>query len=178
MRWRILVAGLLVLSAAVAVLAVLLWTGNQRWQGVAAIQDENDRVRLRNGALHDSLGRLARDLSQARWMTSFWQERTGMARQEQGMLLDEFDIESLKKMGLKDPVHDLPRDLVAHPELIPYEGVLGGTMGFYESSVSLLSTRWAFAYFEDGHIGGRCLLEYEVEPGGRISWKILAAMRD
>ena len=55
------------------------------------------------------------------------------------------------------------------------EGILGGTMGFVEDSVALLSPQWAYAEFEDGHTGGRCLLHYEVGPGGHISWHVIAS---
>jgi hypothetical protein len=91
------------------------------------------------------------------------------------MLINEFDISDLKKTGLRDPVNDLRRDLMAHPELIPMKGILGGTMGFVEDSIALLSQRWVFAEFEDGHTGGCCLLSYEVSADGRISWQLLAS---
>ncbi|MFQ9679438.1 MAG: hypothetical protein ACLRZH_04425 [Ruthenibacterium lactatiformans] len=51
----------------------------------------------------------------------------------------------------------LAADLYAHPELIPIEGTLGGTMRFFpdESAVRVLSTAsympLVYAYAEDGH---------------------------
>ncbi len=64
-------------------------------------------------------------------------------------------------------------DLISHPELIPYEGVLGGTMGFYaRDSVRVLSDRWALATFEDGHRMGGMLLRYQVTDRG-IVWKVI-----
>ena len=61
-----------------------------------------------------------------------------------------------------------------HRELIPYEGVLGGQMGFYdENGIQILDSRWVLADFEDGHIAGRMLLEYQVSNEGQISWKVL-----
>lgn len=82
----------------------------------------------------------------------------------------------LKNKGLKDPLKDLVKDLRAHPELIPYEGVLGGTMQFYfEDKIWVISNHWVLAYFEDGHRSGYALLEYKVADGGKISWKILAS---
>jgi len=58
-----------------------------------------------------------------------------------------------------------------HPELIPYEGVLGGTMRF--NDVVLLQPSFVFAEFEDGHIGGAMLMEYQVLDHSCVSWKRL-----
>src|ERR1051325_10523452 len=41
----------------------------------------------------------------------------------------EEELARLKDKGLKDPARDLASDLRKHPEIIPYSGVLGGTMG-------------------------------------------------
>lgn len=68
-------------------------------------------------------------------------------------------------------------DLVKHPELIPYPAVMGGTMFFVPQRIVILDDRWAFAEFEDGHVAGSMLLEYDVRDG-RILWKRLAARRD
>ena len=66
-------------------------------------------------------------------------------------------------------------DLARHPELIPYPGVEGGTMRFYPSQCSVIVPGWAYGYFEDGHIAGHGLFEYEAGPGGRFRWKRIAA---
>jgi hypothetical protein len=87
-------------------------------------------------------------------------------------------IETLRSRGLADPVADLRADLAKHPELIPFPGVEGGTMGFYDpGGIQVLDERWVYARFEDGHIGGTLLLEYAVD-GGRIHWKRLHASLD
>jgi len=91
-------------------------------------------------------------------------------------LLDESQIRTLKKRGLSDPVSQLPVDLMAHPELIPFKGVLGGTMGFYgPEGITILSPSWVFARFEDGHVMGSCLLEYEISPDSTIHWRLIKA---
>lgn len=88
-------------------------------------------------------------------------------------------VEELKQKGLADPIQDIVADLMQHNELIPYEGVLGGTMCLcYPDAIHVLNSRWVLAYFEDGHIAGRMLLEYEVSAGGQITWKVLAATRE
>jgi len=90
--------------------------------------------------------------------------------------LHSWDIEAMKRRGLKEPVEDIISDLMQHGKLIPYEGSLGGKMNFYsESQIRILTKKWVLAYFEDGHNGGYILLEYEVTHEGRIKWKALAS---
>jgi hypothetical protein len=68
----------------------------------------------------------------------------------------------------------LAADLHRHPELIPYKGVHGGTMGFYEAaSVRVLGPRWVVAPFEDGHIAGKALLRYRIRSDGKVDWQLL-----
>lgn len=87
-----------------------------------------------------------------------------------------WDIEAMKKAGLKDPLKDIISDLRQHRELIPFEGSMGGTMNFYgQSKIWILTKRWALAYFEDGHNGGYLLLEYAITKDGEINWKRLAS---
>lgn len=88
------------------------------------------------------------------------------------------EVEELQRKGLKDPVNDLITDLRKHRELIPYEGILGGTMDFYtDESIHVLSSKNVLAYFEDGHICGYMLLEYHVS-NGEISWKVIDSRLD
>ena len=68
----------------------------------------------------------------------------------------------------------LTDDLVKHPELIPYEAVLGGTMGFYHKDmIEMLEAPWVSAYFGDGHISGYLLLKYEITDQENISWEVI-----
>ncbi|MBW2039986.1 MAG: hypothetical protein JRI46_10435 [Deltaproteobacteria bacterium] len=98
---------------------------------------------------------------------------------EGASLLRSWDVARLKNKGLSNPVEDLAADLMQHRELIPFEGVLGGTVGFYsKKDIHVLTSRWVLASFEDGHVGGRMLLEYRISPGGKISWKVLSAYLD
>ena len=97
---------------------------------------------------------------------------------EEDQELSKWAIEDFKKSGLEDPVHDIKADLMKHPELIPYEGVLGGRMGFYsENNIRIIHDR-VFASFDDGHIGGYMVLLYKVSSGGKISWKVLYSYLD
>jgi hypothetical protein len=93
--------------------------------------------------------------------------------------LTRWDIAQMEKQGISNPEEDLIVDLMQHRELIPYAGVMGGTMGFYsQNDVHILSSRWVLASFEDGHISGHMLLEYKVDLGGNIHWRVLSAYLD
>ena len=172
-RGLLIAAG--VVAAGILVSGLFLRAADQRWKRAAAVADEIDNTRARNSVLQDSLMVLMREVDRAR---EGWAGQASAARLSQRMLLSEFDISDLKKRGLKDPVNDLRRDLMRRRELIPFEGVLGGTMGFIEASIAPLSRQWVYAEFEDGHIGGRCVLSYEVGPGGSLSWRVLSAALD
>jgi len=90
--------------------------------------------------------------------------------------LNELEINRLKEWGLPDPERNLKADLIKHPELIPYEGVLGGTMGFYsEGAVQVLTSPWVLAEFQDGHVYGHLLLKYSVSKNGDIEWEVIEA---
>ena len=90
--------------------------------------------------------------------------------------LFSWDIRKMQKKGMKDPVNDIVTDLKQHGELIPYQPSMGGKMNFYDAGkIWILTGKWVFAYFEDGHNGGYILLEYDITPGGKIIWKVLAS---
>lgn len=93
--------------------------------------------------------------------------------------LDPLETDELQRRGLKDPVMDLKSDLMSHPDLIPYEGTMGGTMRFPRAaSIILLPGGYAHARFEDGHMSGECIFSFDVKPGGAIEWKRIAARLD
>jgi hypothetical protein len=93
--------------------------------------------------------------------------------------LDPLETDELQRLGLKDPVMDLKSDLMSRPDLIPYEGTMGGTMRFPRAaSIILLPGGYAHARFEDGHMSGECIFSFDVKPGGVIEWKRIAARLD
>lgn len=94
-------------------------------------------------------------------------------------LLDDLETAELKKLGLADPPNDLRSDLAAHGELIPFEGVVGGTMNFYDrAGIVLLPGGYVYAQGDDGHILVHAVLSYQVATGGKITWKLLDARPD
>lgn len=89
-------------------------------------------------------------------------------------MLNEVMIKELKSRGVEEP-QEVLKDLLEQSQLIPYEGVLGGTMFMAEGW--LLTDRFALAVFEDGHVMGHMVLEYDID-GGSIHWKVLSAYLD
>ena len=74
------------------------------------------------------------------------------------------------------PPEEVAATLLERADLIPFEGTLGGTMGFYtEEDIHVLNDRWVFARFEDGHVAGEMLLEYRTNESGELEWRVLAA---
>ncbi len=144
---------LLVMVAAIVLSTVLLVRNNSMEKDLSKLREE-----------HQALTAEAADLRQR---LSAAEQKTTDAP---GLL--DWEIENLQKKGLKDPVRDLVSDLQKHPQLIPHAGVLGGTMAFgFPDKIHILTDRYALAYFEDGHIAGWMLLEYQVARGGRITWR-------
>jgi len=91
---------------------------------------------------------------------------------------DKSTILELQREGFTGQLKDIVADLKMHTELIPYKGILGGTMGFYgDNDIHVLTNRWVFAYFQDGHISGYMLLRYNINNGS-ISWKVIDSYLD
>jgi hypothetical protein len=107
-----------------------------------------------------------------------WYEQARRVRDAQLNLLDPSEEAGLKARGLADPARMLRESLIRRTDLIPFEGVLGGRMQFVPSGIAVLSPEWVYARFEDGHVGGSCLLAYDILPRGEIVWRRLAARQD
>jgi hypothetical protein len=89
------------------------------------------------------------------------------------LILPEHELNQLRQIGLENPVNDLKSDLMSKPEIIPVDGVLGGTMQIFSNDdIIVLPGRWVYAQFEDGHIVGSVLLEYEIRDG-KVLWTVL-----
>ena len=106
-------------------------------------------------------------------------ERLSVEPIKQRVLLHEFEIGRLRDLGLQDPVADLKANLTSHPEIIPYEGVLGGRMSFYDKDAMVfLPGGYVYAPADDGHYEVHALLRYEVSQGGAIRWRLIDARKD
>jgi len=166
----------LALTVAVAALVVagFVWRQNQ------ALRESRDKYRREWSYVQMKYDELQREdekrLVRDDVEKGFWKKQAREARGNQWMLLHESQIDHLRRAGLSDPVHQLRTDLMAHRELIPFKGVHGGTMGFYHAEhIALLDDRWVYAWFDDGHMPGSCLLAYEVLPDTTIHWTVIRA---
>lgn len=83
----------------------------------------------------------------------------------------EREITQLKEKNIINPVNDISNKLYNNSKLIPYPGVLGGTMRF--GKITLLKDRWIIADFDDGHIMGAALYRYSVQKDTSVKWTIL-----
>lgn len=89
--------------------------------------------------------------------------------------LQEADRRFLIEQGLQNPINDLVQDLRKHKELIPCQGTLGGTPGFYNpNGITVLSKNRVIADFDDGHVAGTIELTFTVSNGA-ISWTVVEA---
>ncbi|SFX30306.1 hypothetical protein [Marinospirillum alkaliphilum] len=88
------------------------------------------------------------------------------------------DLRQFRERGLGDPEQRIMQSLMGRSDLIPQQAVLGGTMRFVAEESLLLNRRWVLATYEDGHIRGQALFEYEVTTTGEILWVLLAHQSD
>lgn len=77
-----------------------------------------------------------------------------------------------------NPERRILQELGKHPELIPQDAVLGGTMQFVLQESVVLNRHWVLAVFEDGHVRGQALFEYQIDEEAKFTWKILANQPD
>ncbi len=76
--------------------------------------------------------------------------------------------------GIEDPETFIENSLRKQTDLIPMEGVLGGTMHF--GKIQILSSEWLIAEFEDGHIQGKAIYKFNLNPDGEIEFELLSAV--
>lgn len=77
-----------------------------------------------------------------------------------------------------NPERRILQELGKRPELIPQEAVLGGSMAFVLQESVVLNRHWVLAVFEDGHVRGQALFEYQIHNQDEFSWKLLATQPD
>ncbi|MFJ7935062.1 hypothetical protein [Sporosarcina sp. NPDC096371] len=87
--------------------------------------------------------------------------------------LDHLTASILQQLNYEGTEKDIIAELILHPELIPYDGILGGTMQLSAEGAKVLSHEWIFAPFSDGHTLGHLLVEYKVNDGKLTDWKTI-----
>lgn len=78
--------------------------------------------------------------------------------------------------SIPNPEEFIVEALKNQPELIPEEGVLGGTMQFINAEI--LNHRFIWAEFEDGHINGEALYSYKLSENGEPEFEFISEVED
>ncbi len=122
------------------------------------------RVLEQNALLNEKLDLALKELDSAR------------SRDKVSPELDRLPVPDWEKMRTRarpDPRSLVLESLLAREDLIPWEGIHGGTMKIYDPSmVWFIGPRWCIAWVEDGHIGGYMLLRFDTDTG-QIQWRLL-----
>jgi hypothetical protein len=88
-------------------------------------------------------------------------------------LLDSVERDWLRRAGFTAPAESLRADLVRHPELIPTEGEVGGSMAFRPDAIYLLPGGHVWAIADDGHVETALLLRYDVKRDTTVQWTVV-----
>jgi len=88
-------------------------------------------------------------------------------------LIDSVERDWLRRAGFTAPAESLRADLMRHPELIPSEGVVGGTMAFRREGFTLLPGQHVWAIADDGHIETSLLLRYNLRSDTTVAWSVV-----
>ena len=91
--------------------------------------------------------------------------------------LPDYVLNGLVDHGFKTPLA-LLEELATHDELLPVEGVLGGTMKWWPEYSVVLNEKYVFGYFEDGHILGYALLKYSFDKDDNLNWQVIDTYMD
>jgi hypothetical protein len=160
---RILWIGSLVIILVVSLFVVLQYqsTLSNLEHKKTSLYNENTKLQQQNVDYASQVGELKSEI----------EKRNEIINSQHSF--DEVTMSVLQVKGFTGQLKDIVSDLKTHSELIPYKGVLGGTMGFYgNNDIHVLTNSWVLAYFSDGHIEGYMLLRYEINNGS-ISWKVI-----
>lgn len=86
------------------------------------------------------------------------------------------DEDYFNDKGITNPTELVYEALSQKPELIPLKAVLGGNMSL--GRVQLLSSKWLIAEYDDGHVMGKSLYEYDIKDDGTVTFKLLRSAED
>jgi hypothetical protein len=71
--------------------------------------------------------------------------------------------------SVKDPKEFIRTALKEQPERIPLKPQVGGTMQFRE--VKVLTNDWVLGIYDDGHIQGKSIYSYKLQPNGKLEFE-------
>lgn len=76
--------------------------------------------------------------------------------------------------SIPDPEAFILEKLQNSPDLIPKEGVLGGTMHF--TDVNFINEDLLLAEYEDGHVMGKGIFRYRLNKRGELDFELLSTI--
>ena len=77
-----------------------------------------------------------------------------------------------KYEGVDDPVQFIKNQLRNQPDKIPLSPVLGGNMEFRK--IDIISEKWLLAIYDDGHVQGKAIMEYDLQQDGSVKYTVVA----
>ncbi len=80
-----------------------------------------------------------------------------------------------KEIGIESK-HEVSEILYYTPEIIPFPGILGGSMKIRD--IRFISDKWILAGCCDGHYVGYLILDYTINKDSTINWKVLDYIKD
>lgn len=88
---------------------------------------------------------------------------------EKGDLAKDYKIYYGKEFdSIEDPESLIVSSLKKRPELIPLKPEVGGKMAFRK--VKVLTEDWVLGIYDDGHIEGKSIYSYELQPDGKLKF--------
>lgn len=76
-----------------------------------------------------------------------------------------------KYEGIEDPEQFIKNQLKNQPDKIPLKPVLGGNMEFRK--IDVISEKWLLAIYDDGHVQGKAVMEYNLQPDGSVKYTVV-----
>jgi hypothetical protein len=74
---------------------------------------------------------------------------------------------------IENPKEFVQKSLLEKPDKIPLKPVAGGTMAFRE--VKILTEDWVLGTYDDGHIQGKSIYRYRLQPDGTLKFTLVAS---
>lgn len=88
---------------------------------------------------------------------------------EKGDMASDYKVYYGKKFdSIEDPEEFIIETLKKKPELIPLKPKVGGKMAFRK--VKVLTEEWVLGIYDDGHIEGKSIYSYHMQPDGKLKF--------
>lgn len=78
-----------------------------------------------------------------------------------------------KFQGIENPEKYIINTLKKSPDQIPMKGIHGGNMQFRK--ITILTENWLLAVYDDGHIQGKSIYEFQLLPNDSLRFSVIAS---